>query len=257
MSVSDRVQMNLYQFAGNRPTVLVDPTGTDAQHARPDLGVSARQVTQFVRSFRGRTGEGFKQRVAATAAKVGVNPGFLAANLLAETDRGAFMGGTVDSFSIGTDDYYNRRADIQRKVPAARGVRTERGSLETATNENNREVNTITFASGQDALLAFAAYLKWNEITLREMAREMGGDFDALPVDVRWMLVRYAFNQGPNDVKSGPVEGAGYHLRRLIKEGKNPMVTKSGRFGPQRAATVHGAAQAPHLSKEVFGVDPQ
>jgi hypothetical protein len=228
-----------------RPAMLGQPA---APTARPDLGVSARQVSDYDWAFQGKTGERFKDLVAWAAKEVDVNPGLLAVNLIAETRRGDYLTkDRVSSFLVGADDFYEKRHDIAAKVPAFRKVKWDEKSKTTNVNERGRRVTTIKFASGRDALLASAVYLKHGEVVLRQAAKQSQRDFDTLPVEVRLALLRLAFNAG---------HGRALRNLREALEGKDVLIRKPRKkAGPQRRATIH-AARAMHLSETVFGVPP-
>ncbi|MCK5668407.1 MAG: hypothetical protein KAI15_04930, partial [Gammaproteobacteria bacterium] len=68
-------------------------------HSRPDLGVSAKQVTAYDWVFRKKKGKKFKELVEWAADEVDINPGLLAVNLIAETRmRDYFAKSKVSSF---------------------------------------------------------------------------------------------------------------------------------------------------------------
>jgi hypothetical protein len=161
------------------------------------LGVSVNELIDYDSVFLGTPGTRFKNLVAWAAKEVDINPGLLAVNLLAEHRRGTYLTpGKVDSFTIGTDDFFEKRNALAKAVPAYSKVKWDRRATSTDINEQNRGVVTIQFDSGRDGLLASAVYLKHGEIVLREAARKAGSDFDRLPIEVRFMLVRRAFNAG-------------------------------------------------------------
>jgi hypothetical protein len=89
-----------------------------------DLGLTAEQVTHYDDTFTGTIGDRFKKVVEWAATETKVNPGLLAANLLAEERRGVHMRkGPVDSFLIGTDDFYDKRHQLKKLVPAYKKVK--------------------------------------------------------------------------------------------------------------------------------------
>jgi hypothetical protein len=95
-------------------------------------------------------------------------------------------------------------------------------------------------------------YFKHGEEILRQTARAAGKDWDTLPVDVRFMLSRLAFNAGLGRAKSELVET----LKGVDRLARNPKEACKGRTHARRCATLHGA-QGVHLSEKVFGVTPQ
>lgn len=226
--------------------------GLDGPDERPDLGLTAEQVTHFDDKFTGAIGERFKKVVEWAASEAQINPGLLAANLLSEERRSVHMRkGSVDSFLIGTDDFYDKRHQLRKLVPAYKKVRWDPKSLTTDVNEAGRTVNTITFASGKHGVLATAVYLKHGEEVLRETAKAAGKDWDALSVDVRFMLSRLAFNAGLGRAKK-ELESTLKGTDPLGRDAKEPC---KGRKHARRCATLHGA-QGVHLSDKVFGITP-
>jgi hypothetical protein len=60
--------------------------------ANSALATSGKDVTSGLRQFWGKNGKEFRARVAWAAKETGLNPGLLAANLLAETgSRGDYL----------------------------------------------------------------------------------------------------------------------------------------------------------------------
>ena len=213
--------------------------------ARSDLGVSAKLAAAYDRAFQGKFGERFKTLVETAARAVDLNPGLVADTLLAETRRDRYFAtDQVGSFEIGADDFYAKRADMKRKVPAYTKVRWDPQRIVTNVNEAGRAVKSVFFRSGADAVLASAVYLKHGEFVLREAAAAAGGDFDALPVATRFALVRLAFNAGHGRARKNLSEALA---------GRDVLVRKPPqKSGPQRHATIH-AARAMRLSETVFG----
>lgn len=163
-----------------------------------DRQVAGHYVAERDPQFTGKVGKQFKELVEQAAADVDINPGFLAAVLLAEWDRRAdYLGSAkLASFTTGTDDFWAARAQLRANVPAFVRVRFDPKDNTTNTNENGRVVTTVHFKTGRDAALATAVYLKWAEIKLRTAAAKNGGDFDALPAETRFALVRIAMAAG-------------------------------------------------------------
>jgi len=219
------------------------------------LGVSLDELTEYDSAFGGGAGARFKSLVAWAAKEVDINPGLLAANLLAEHRRGTYlMAGKVDSFIVGTDDFFERRHALAKAVPVYARVKWDRRSMSTDVNELDRRVVTIQFDTGRDAALASAVYLKYGETRLRAAGGEAGRDFDQLAPEIRFTLIRRAFNAGLGRARQELAE---------VLTGKdvlvrNPRVrcTASNRTRTvgRRCATIR-AAQALHLSKRIFGVE--
>jgi hypothetical protein len=157
----------------------------------------------------------------------------------------------VSSYHIGVDDFYEGRAAIQARVPAYAKVKWDKKQtpLEHLNDAktNRRVVKTILFDSGPDAVLATAVYLKFREVRLREIAAELKGDFDKLPVAAQFALTRMAMGAGTG--------GATPFLKDALK-GVDIFVRKAipvAAYQTQRNATVR-TAQAMHLSDWVFGI---
>jgi hypothetical protein len=215
--------------------------------ARSDLQVSAEQVTAYNQEFRNKSGEQFKALIEWAAKKVDINPGLLAVNLLAETYRRDYLSKSmISSMLVGTDDFFEKRYDIAKKVSAYADIGWDKKKKPVIDfNEKGREVKVIFFNSGQDALLASAVYLKHGEEVLREAAAKSGHNFDLLPVEIRFTLIRLAFNAG---------HGRALKNLKQVLEGQDILIRKrQKKAGPQRQATIH-AAQAIHISEKVFNI---
>jgi monoamine oxidase len=187
------------------------------------LKVSGHYVAERDRIFSGETGKKFRELVEWAASEADINPGFLAAVLLAEWDKSSLYlsPGEVRSFLSGTDDFFASRAQLGANVPAFSKVRFDITKKSTNTNEHGRVVTTIPFKSGKDAALATAVYLKYAEIKLRKGAQKNGGDFDKLPAETRFSLVRIAMAAG-----HGGIDADGAFIRFKQKNGKWVPVKK-------------------------------
>lgn len=237
----DLVEAEYFDFERETP-----PFAPKADGSRPDLGLTAKQVTSYDWAFAGKAGTNFIALVRQVAGDVGLDPGLVAVNLIAEYYRDSYLGASkVSSFEVGTDDYYAKLRDIAAKVPAHAKVRIDKtAGVGKNTNEKGRVVQSITFLSGPDAALASAAYLKHGEVVLREEARRLGKDFDALSRETRYMLTRFAFNAG---LGAGRAE-----LAKALK-GQDVLVRKAAKqAGPRRIATLR-AAQAVRVGRKFFG----
>jgi hypothetical protein len=181
------------------------------------LEVPGRLVAERDFDFAGETGRKFRDLVARAAGETGLDPGFLAAVLLAEVGRAStyLRTGEVSSFHTGTDDFFAQRAQLRANVPAFTQVRFDATRATTNINEHGRQVTSIPYATGRDAALATAVYLKWGEIKLSRAARRNGGDFEALPVATRFVLVRVAMAAG-----HGGISPDGDPIRFVRKAGK-------------------------------------
>jgi hypothetical protein len=199
------------------------------------------------------------------AAKVELNPGLLASVLLSEKDKPRYYTcpeGTilndedcvascsknapgVCSFTIGTDTYRQEKGRIEKVVPAALDVKFAAVPVAEIANEKHHIVKNIHFASGRDAVLGVAVYLKYGE----HLVREHLPIFDAEPIPVQWGLVRLAMNPG-----------IGATLSRIgkVRRGEDMFVhghiARSGHKADSGMTRV--VAIALYLSEHVFGVTP-
>jgi hypothetical protein len=250
-----------------------------------DLKVSGVYVAERDPQFVAETGKKFKELVAWAASEVNLNPGFLAAVLLAEWDQNSLYlsSGAVSSFRTGTDDFFAQAASLRANVPAFSKVGFDEKKKTTSINEHGRVVTTIPFNSGKDAALATAVYLKYAEIKLRNAAQKNGGDFDKLPIETQYVLVRIAMAAGHGGLspdgdlirfkwqtdrwvpvkkgeKGGALLGVASSLERVLK-GEDILIRKNE---PRKDPTNSGhvtlrnatilAAQAMHLSDWIFGI---
>ena len=222
----------------------------EASARNASLAASGSLAAAGHRLFWGPAGRRFTDLVVAAARDVDLDPGLLASTLLAEAGRESFLtADRVSSYEVGTDDFYERRAALAAAVPAYRKVgwdrqQTPREHLNDA-QRNRRLVKTIDFDSGPDALLACAVYLKYGEVVLRKFAADRHGDFDALPVEVRFALTRMAFAAGPGGARS--------RLDSAL-DGKDVLVRNDAPlriYQTDRNATVR-SAQALHLDEWIF-----
>jgi len=217
-----------------------------ADASRPDLGLTAAQVTSYDWAFRGKAGERFIALVRSVAKAVGLHPGLVAVNLIAETGRDAYLGaGKLSSFQVGTDDYFAKRQHIAARVPAHAQVRWDQNiGVGLNVNETGRTVQSIIFISGAQGALASGVYLKHGEVVLREEAKRLNADLGRLPVEVCFMLIRLAFNAGHGAARA--------ELAKALK-GQDVLIRKPAKkAGPRRIATLR-AAQALHVGRKFFG----
>ena len=252
--------------------------------ANTDLAVSGYYVSERDHLFLGSQGTKFKELVEWAAAEVDLNPGLLAAIALAEWDQPSLylQAGEVSSFQAGSDDFFASRAKLAENVPAFAKVKFNGKQVSTDINEQQRLVTTVLFSSGKDALLGTAVYAKNGEIKLRKGAETNGGDFDKLPIETRFALVRIAMAAGHGGiawngdftwfkkkddkwmtVKAGTpgatLLGVAWTLHRVLN-GHDILIrkneprgdpSKSGRVTHRNATIL--AAQALHLSDWIFG----
>ncbi|MPZ29527.1 MAG: hypothetical protein GEV13_00775 [Rhodospirillales bacterium] len=244
------------------------PDDTDSEYT-PDLGTNPATLQMYDKYFTGSAGALLKTRIADAAKQVGLNPGLLAASLFAEFRPSSYTKrtGEVEGWDIGTDDYKESKAKIERKVPAAKKLKPIR--YEPHTNEKGRLIPEVPVFKAADAVLASAVYLKFAEEEVRRIMSSMGGSFDRLPVEHQFALTRYGLNAGVGAAQKRIMEFFGITLRhgRHVQDRDSkeflqykPWKLKQGveqfnRHRPQRAATAH-AAQAIHISQRIFGIHP-
>jgi V8-like Glu-specific endopeptidase len=209
--------------------ILVKEVRPAIQKAAEDrnLEVSGHFVAERDPQLSGEKGGKFKEVVARAAKEVDMDPGFLAAVLLAEWDQASLYlsTGEVWSFDTGTDNFFAQREQLRANVPAFAQVRFDERKKTTNINEHGNRVTTIPYKTGRDAALATAVYLKNGEIKLRRAAQKNGGDFDRLPVATRFVLVRIAMAAG-----HGGISPDG-DLIRFKKKGGRWVMVKPGETG--------------------------
>jgi hypothetical protein len=217
-----------------------------------DLVVSGEEVADHHRFFWGKSGKRLKQLVEGTAREVDLNPGLLGTIMMAETRRPRSYLSTekVSSYDIGADDFYEASAAIKARVPAYAKVKWDKNQAPVVhyndAKKKPRKVKTILFDSGPDAVLATAVYVKFYEVRLREVAAELKGAFDSLPLATRFALTRMAMAAGIQGVKpflKDALKGVDIFVRKAI-----PVRA----YQTKRNATVR-TAQAMHLSDWIFG----
>ncbi len=194
------------QLSGEWTTIRDHEARPAIEKAAEDtsLVVSGRYVAERDPQFWGKSGKKFRDLVEWAAGEVDINPGLLGAVLLAEWDQSSLYlsADEVVSFLSGTDDFFEEKAQLAANVPAFSKVHFDIAKKMTNTNEHGRTVTTIPFNSGRDAALATAVYLKYGEIKLRKGAKKNGGDFDKLPAETQFALVRIAMAAGHGGIDS-------------------------------------------------------
>lgn len=208
-------------------------------------GVQTKKITTHDRALSGPKGKAFIKLVDWAARKVGVDRGLLAASMLAETTIDNYLKrGNVGSLVVGTDHYYSKYKDIERRIPAAKDIGWDRKVKPEKffVDQGKTKAELIYFKSGRDAALAHAAYLKHGELRLKEITKKDGKDFSKLTTETRYALTRIAFRGGHGR--------AGRNLREALA-GKDILIRKEARLGPQRTATIV-TAQAYHFKNKFF-----
>jgi hypothetical protein len=176
----------------------------------PDLSnVTDADLTGYVHKLRGK----LQSDISWASGKVGLNPGFLASVLLSEKDSSRvytckegtilndddciFSGCPPDtpgvcSYTVGTDTYHDEKKHIDLTIPGAKEVKFALLEGGVHANEKGNTVTNLHFASGHDAILGVAVYLKYGE----RMVRTVLKTFDAQPIAVQWGLIRLAMVPG-------------------------------------------------------------
>ena len=212
-----------------------------------EFQISGKQLKAYDWAFEGENGNKFKMGIREVARKVGVNSGLLAENLLAEARRSNYLSRKkVNSFAVGADDFYESHDALKSNVPQASTIKYT--LIGENINEMGRAVKTVEFHSGRDAMMAHASFLKYYENRFEGWAREKGKDFKKLSKEIRFSLLRMAFNAGLGKAKSWLEktweEGDVVLLKRKLKEGEKKKWYR-------RAATIH-AIRAIYLSETRF-----
>jgi V8-like Glu-specific endopeptidase len=231
----DRRQLDLkknkqdHKLVGEWNQILKNEVRLAIQKAAEDstLEVSGSLVAERDPQFSGEKGEKFKEVVAWAAGEVNMDPGFLAAVLLAEAGSASHYlnSGEVRSFFTGSDDFFEQRAQLRANVPAFAQVHFDETKKTMSINEHGREVTTIPYRTGKDAALATAVYLKWGEVKLHRAMRKHGGDFEKLPMATRFFLVRVAMAAGHGGIS---LDG---DLIRFKRKGKKLVQAQPGEAG--------------------------
>jgi hypothetical protein len=221
----------------------------------PALGIpvdrSRNGLLGFDAAFTGAAGARFGARVKAVATRVGLDPGLLATNLLAEIQQPAawLSAAPIRSFDVGVDYWHEEQRGIRALVPAAAAIRQkvrrdQSGRPIHFINEVGRDTGpTYVFASGGDGMLALASAVAYRNVRLRRSLP--AGAYDRMSPAVRFAAVRAAFNVGFS---------VGLKMIQQAAAGRDPLIRRGpvGPRHPRRTATVR-AGQAIHLSCAVFG----
>ena len=160
----------LLAYAGQGAAASAPPP-TPAEYV-PDLGATQKTIEEYDRAFEGPKGALLKQRIQDAATKLDLNPGLIAASLLAEHKASSYtkQSGEVDGFVIGTDDWETAKRDMERRIPSANAIKPTR--FDSAENEQGRVIPRVPFFKAEDAVLASATYLKFSETeTTRDVTR--------------------------------------------------------------------------------------
>ena len=222
-------------------------------------GRDRNELEGFDNQFRGTTGAEFAALIQRVADATGLNPGFLASNVLAETGNNSAWtaGGPLDNAQIGLDFWHSQRryagegvTDYVITDPAHTDCTIVAGVCHFF-NENGVDTGVMYgFPTADMALRAMANYLNHLESQLRDHVGPM--NWDRLPDAVRFAITRLAYNPGRNDPYAAAQRAVAAQMA-----GRNPLGTIPtsgpilGSMTPFRTSVVR-AAQAMHLSNTVF-----
>jgi len=230
---------NLYGYVRGNPAKLIDPSGRQSLSAAtvkighdrvvnvlaglerdqrlteslgavrdPKLGVQGRpDLKTWDSQFKGKRGEQFRQNIGAVAKEMGVDPGLLAANALAEADTRDFWLNGVFTYKklssterasdvAGLDFWESMQAGVKAAVPAAKDIphlrpigwflqETDQELLKKITDKTERQafiekhrLPVVGFADAKTALRALAAMTKWHQLQLeKQLGAETWGSF--------------------------------------------------------------------------------
>jgi RHS repeat-associated protein len=221
-------------------------------------------------------GPEFKRRVQEAARVVGLDPGLLAAAAIAEPNKGtlgdlrdAYLGThshQVGSAVIGLDDIQEEIGTISHNIPAFHSIHMNDTGHDFAPESGPSGGKRVLDIPGDQTLLAFASYLKQQEISVRNTLQRQSGivgrpiEFDELPVEQRFFMTRLRMNPGHNN-KALPVSQRGINpsLSKLARGANlfvNGIISPARRAGNAELGATITTAQGIHLSRVVFGINP-
>ncbi|MEW5979309.1 MAG: hypothetical protein AB1898_26240 [Acidobacteriota bacterium] len=191
------------------------------------------------RPMEGPQGERFRRLVARIANEVGIDPGLLVVNAIAEHGTTIYLSSqSVENDEVGLD-YWDtlQHSVLASGIPGVGRIRVRR-SGNIFQNEQGRNMPGYTFADGPTALLALAAMLK----VYHDRISAAGGP--SLTTVTRFALVRYAYHASPQRaVELARTAGSGVEVL--------PARGPAGASSPLRTATIR-AVQAIAVSEDYF-----
>lgn len=222
-------------------------TDMSENSARSDLNISSSKITEYdyILNNKYNSRKTFKARIKKYAKWIDLSPGLISINLISESNYLVYLRtDKVDSYIVGVDDYYIDRKDIKAMVGSkADEVKWDR--LQTPSinpNELGRNVKTIDFDTGEEAMKASIVYLKYRQGKLQQYSKSFDSDFLTYSKEIQYCLLRLSFNAGLGRART--------ELEKYAKKSKSPLIlTNTG--GPQRRATIK-AAQAIHMDATIF-----
>ena len=207
------------------------------------------------------------RRVTEVANATGVDPGFLAANLVAESGPSTWSktSGEVASEVLGLDDWFDPTTAryIRAAIAAAPALKFKYEDIEatgelwdTSTEKPGGAQKPRGVLDATKAVAAVAMYMKGQELMMQQIIKNKKKQFpfllesiNELPVEKRLTLQRHMFNAGI---------GSGFNFFKDLSRGAD--IPRTGGITrnpnkPRRTAVLH-MARAVHLSQAVFGRSP-
>lgn len=215
-----------------------------------------------------RTNARLRARIESVAKELDIDPGLLAAELMAEEAPSVWSrrSGTVPSEKLGMDDWFgaHEKLPLERIIAAHPhlGIRytdvKRTGAMwDTSTEKRGGKLKPRGLLDADKAVAAFGVYFKMQENVLRSAIRNRGAalrglpirTLDDLPPEQRFTVLRVGLN-------AGVVPGLNLFLQ-LAKGGDIPRsgkITRDKENAP-RTAVLH-VARAIHLDQAIFGRSP-
>ena len=204
-------------------------------------------------------------RVQAVATELAIDPGLLAASLLAETSASTWSktSGTVASEELGMDDWFAAevKPQLQRIINAHPGlglkfsdVQATGETWDTSTEKAGGAAKPRGQLDATKAVAAFAVYFKMQENLLRAAIKAKGKttaamtvrSLDELSPEQRFTVLRVGLNAG-----------VGVAIKLFLSLAKGADIPRTGPTTRDtkhatRTAALH-VARAIHLAQEIFG----
>jgi len=196
--------------------------GDDEKKKKASEKVVIRRMLDKPMRFDNKTAD---QIIRSAAKKTGVNPDFLAANAFQEGMNKAIISGNknvpsdefpVDGFLYyGLDTFGSVAPELMAKGYLPKDFKF---SNMKAENEKGTSVNSASFKTNEDALVAKGAYLNYFKDQVKSYANKIGVP---LTKDAENYLTMSAYNGGMGNAKIMIDELAtGYNPEVFIREGK-------------------------------------
>lgn len=209
-----------------------------------------------------------RARVESVAKELDIDPGLLAAELLAEEGASVWSGtsGTVPSEKLGLDDWFGKGEKPQLKsvIAAHPGlglkyddVKPTGESWDTSTEKKGGALKPRGQLDADKAVAAFGVYLKMQEKVLRGAIQSRASalrnsavrSLDDLTPEQRLTVLRVGLNAG-----------VGVALDLFLRLSKGGDIPRSGKTtrdatNASRTAVLH-MARAIHLAQAIFGRSP-